>query len=466
MNGIFLQWLGFMLLITPFALLCYVPFEKSAFRPEKRVAWVAMAAVLAVLAAGFSLLHYIFPDGQNIQLPGTLYMAVSVLAGIAVYCLTVQEAMVKKIIALCVSVEGGITEYHLASLLLYHTLPFYSKYATDSYMFTLPGVICYFLLDLLIIPLLFLFFCKILRKYFKKTQSEEINRHLPFFATMTFLYLTMAFAIGVNDRYENAVKILSIRLFLFIFSIFCVFEAYRFLFWEIEQNRERNEFRHLLEIQRLQFEKLTSDIENTKRIRHDMKYLLRTLGALVGDGQTDKALELIRQESDQFALVEQHNHCNEPCLNGLLQHYTAKMQDAGIRFQTNIRIETPPIPVSELLILVGNLLENALEAGKACDGQAFVKCNAGIVNSMLVIYMENSCREVFYENRTTAESRQEAGQWLSAKDFCTEKIGGGMGLRSIEQIVRNHAGGVGGGGAEYRVEKGKFISRVILQIEK
>ena len=424
MNGIFLQGLGFLLLIAPFALLCYVPFEKSAFRPGRTAACVAIAVLLAVMAAGFSLLHLILADEGNIQFRGTLYMAVSILAYIAAYCLVVRDAMVKKIIALSVSIVGGITEYHMASLLLYHMLPIYPKYATDSYMFTLPGVICYFLLDLFMVPLLFGFFRKTLRKYLRETLSEEINRHLPFFASTTFLYLAAAFVIGVNDRYENALENLPGRLLMSGFAILCVLEAYRFLFQEIEQNRERNEFRHLLEIQRLQFEKLTGDIEHTRRIRHDMKYLLRSLGTLVSDGHTDEALELIRQESDHITLDEQHNYCREPFLNGLLQHYAGKMEDAGICFRLNIRMETSPIPVSELLVLVGNLLENALEACKANDGQAFVKLNAGIVNSMLVFYMENSCGEIFYENRFAAEAKQKAGQWLSARDFHTRKSGG------------------------------------------
>ncbi|MCM1135209.1 MAG: GHKL domain-containing protein [Clostridium sp.] len=457
MNSIFLQWIGFLVLITPFALLCYVPFDKSAFRPERAAAWIGMSALMALLAAGFCLLHIILPNGQSVQLPGTLYMAFSVLLGIFMYYLTVRDLAVKKIIALGVSAVSAITEYSLTSLFLFHLLPFYPQYATDAYMFTVPGVVCYLALDLLIVPLIGVFLHRTLRRYFKETPPETINRHLPFFAFATILYLAATFVVGVNDRYENAAETFSVRLILFIFSIFYIFETYRFLFWEIEQNRKQNEFDHFLNIQRLQFEKLTNDIENTKRTRHDMKYLLRSLGTLVSDGQTDEALKLIRQESDRFELAEQYHHCKEPFLNGLLQHYTGKMLDAGIDFQTDIRIDTPPVPVSELLILVGNLLENALRACEGYDGRPFVKFNAGIINSSLILYMENTCEEVLYENRYLAESKQEAGQWLSARDFRTGKSGGGTGLRSIEQIAENHAGT-----AEYRIENGKFISRVIL----
>jgi len=458
MNGIFLQCLGFLLLIAPFAFLCCIPFDAAAFRFGRTAAWVGMAALLAALAAGFALLHKALPDGYCVQLPGTLYMAAAVLLSIAAYWLAVRDAVSKKIIALGVSVAGGMTEYALASLFLYHLLPLYPKYATESYMFTLPGVICYFGLDLCSIPLLGTFFHKILREYFSETLSEEVNRHLPFFASATFLYLAATIVIGVNDRYAKAAENLPFRLILFASSILCVLEAYHFLFWEIRQDDKRNEFRHLLNIQRLQLERLTSEIENTKRTRHDMKYLLRSLGALVSGGQTDEALELIHQESGRLELARLHDHCKEPFLNGLLQYYEGKMRSAGINFQTNIRIETPPIPVPEQLILAGNLLENALEACEECGGQPFVKFNAGIVNSMLVFYMENTCGEVLYENRLTRNRNAEGGQWLSAKAFRTKKRGGGTGLRSIEQIAKGHAGT-----AEYRLEEGKFVSRVILQ---
>ncbi len=458
MNDIVLQGLGLLVLSAPFAFLWYVPSDKTAFRFGRATAWAGMAALQAALAAGFSLLHMVYPDGRSVLFPGTLYMAGTLMLGFAAYWLTVQDAAAKKIITFGISVVGGMTEYTLTSLFLYHLLPFYSKYATESCMFTLPGVICYFALDLLVVPPMAIFFHKGLREYFSDMPLEKINRHLPFFTSATFLYLAATFAIGANDSYENAADNLPIRLILFASSILCVFEAYHFLFWEIRQGDKRNEFRHLLNVQRLQLERLTSDIENAKRTRHDMKYLLRTLGSLVSGGQTDAALELIRQESGRLELAGQHDHCKEPFLNGLLQYYEEKMRSAGISFQTNIRIDTPPIPASELLILAGNLLENALEACKECGEQPFVKFNAGVVNSMLVFYMENTCSEVLYESRLAPESKQAAGQWLSAKEFRTKKRGGGTGLRSIEQIAQNHSGT-----AEYRLEEGKFVSRVILQ---
>ncbi len=458
MSDIVLQGLGLLVLFAPFAFLWYVPFDKTAFRFGRVAAWAGMAALQAALAAGFSLLHMFYPDGRSVLFPGTLYMAGTLMLGFAACWLAVRDAAAKKIITFGISVVGGMTEYTLTSLFLYHLLPFYSEYATESYMFTLPGVICYFVLDLFIVPPMAVFFQKGLREYFSDTPPEKINRHLPFFASATFLYLAATFVIGANDSYENAAENLPVRLILFASSILCVFEAYHFLFWEIRQGDKRNEFRHLLNIQRLQLERLTSDIENAKRTRHDMKYLLRSLGALVSGGQTDEALELIRQESGHLELAGQHDHCKEPFLNGLLQYYEVKMRSAGIDFQTNIRIETPPIPAPEMLILVGNLLENALEACKECGGQPFVKFNAGVVNGMLVFYMENTCGEVLCEKAFAPGSKQGQEHWLSAKEFRTKKRGGGTGLRSIEQIAQSHSGT-----AEYRLENGKFISRLILQ---
>lgn len=460
MNDNVLQGLGLLVLFAPYAFLWFIPSDKTTFRFGRVAAWAGMAALQVALAAGFSLLHMLYPDERSVLVPGTLYMAGTLMTGFAAYWLAIRDAAAKKIITFGISVVGGMTEYTLTSLFLYHLLPFYSKYATESYMFTLPGVICYFVLDLFVVPPMAVFFHKGLREYFSDTPLEKINRHLPFFASATFLYLAATFVIGANDSYENAADNLPIRLILFASSILCVFEAYHFLFWEIRQGEKRNEFRHLLNIQRLQLERLTSDIENAKRTRHDMKYLLRSLGALVSGGQTDEALELIHQEGGRLERTGQHDHCREPCLNSLLQYYEGKMRDAGIDFQTNIRIETPPIPVSELLILAGNLLENALEACRECGGEPFVKLNAGVVNSMLVIYMENTCSEELYESALVEGSKRAAGEepWLSAKEFRTKKSGGGTGLRSIEQTVKSHSGT-----AEYRLEEGKFVSRVILQ---
>ncbi len=451
---ILLQWLGFILLTAPFVLPGYIPFDDSAFRFDKTNTCISTALLLAFLATGFALLHIMVPDGCNIQLFGTIYIAVSVMLLFAVYWAVLRDVTAKKVIASGICIVSGVTDYVLSTLVLYHILPFYAEHATESYMFTLPGVVCYFIMAMFMILLQGTFFSKVMLVYFRETVRDEIKRQMFFFVSATFLYLAVMMSIGAIDRYENASELLPIRLAVVIFALFCVSESYFFLFWEVRQVKERDEVKYLLDIQRLQFEKLSSDMENVKYVRHDIKYLFRSLGTLITSGQVGEALDLIGQEAGRIENVERYDYCKEPSLNSLIQYYAEKMRSAGIEFQTNILLNTPPIPISELLILAGNLLENALESCSACDCPS-VKLNAAVVNSMLVFYMENTCDGICYADHP----RTEHGQWLHARDLLTRKNGGGTGLKSIEQIAKSHYGT-----AEYRLEQGIFVSRVILEI--
>lgn len=56
-------------------------------------------------------------------------------------------------------------------------------------------------------------------------------------------------------------------------------------------------------------------------------------------------------------------YCNNYALNAILSFYADKAESAGIQFDIHIQLSDPPvIPETKLCVLLGNLLENALDA--------------------------------------------------------------------------------------------------------
>ena len=79
------------------------------------------------------------------------------------------------------------------------------------------------------------------------------------------------------------------------------------------------------------------------------------------------------------------------------------------------------------MVLLGNLLENAVEAcGRQRDGEKFIRLSMKQVGAAIVIVLDNSF---------SGELKKEGQALLSSK-----REGAGVGLSSIQEIAKNYHG--------------------------
>lgn len=138
---------------------------------------------------------------------------------------------------------------------------------------------------------------------------------------------------------------------------------------------------------------LLSHYEEARRTRHDIRHHLRTLEALLDEGQYGKAREYISRLSDAVPVSAETVYCDNSVLNATLGYYVQSAKEEGVRCRVHAEIPAscPNISDAELCVIFGNLLENALEACRHAEpGKRFLSLSARQNGDMLFISLDNS----------------------------------------------------------------------------
>lgn len=178
-----------------------------------------------------------------------------------------------------------------------------------------------------------------------------------------------------------------------------------------------------------QYNALRKYIEETSRSRHDFKYSLLMFRQYAEEGDCNKILNYIQDNIEVIDSRHIQQVCANTALDAVMRYYIrlARNADIDIRIAANVP-EDMKISDKDLCILVGNLLDNALEA---CRRQkktdSFIRSRIQKVGAgMLAIQISNS-----YEG----EIRRKQGIYLSSK-----RNEQGIGLSSISYIVNQYHG--------------------------
>lgn len=215
----------------------------------------------------------------------------------------------------------------------------------------------------------------------------------------------------------------------------------------LSELRVRN---NLMEMQEKAYEKQQRYMEENARIRHDFKHTIRTIKVMAENGELEELNGYLNEYVKTIPENEIRNYCANTSLNALLNHYGAMAEKRGI--ETELRIELPPpekMPLSntELCSVVGNVLENAINAGTAQEeGEIYIRLSLRVE--------KNNAFYIVAVNSFNGNPIKRNGRYLS-----TGKKRSGIGLRSITSTVEQH------GGVAYFHHKGKeFFTDIMVPL--
>lgn len=142
------------------------------------------------------------------------------------------------------------------------------------------------------------------------------------------------------------------------------------------------------------------------------------------------------------------HYCDNYAVNALLMHYAAICQQKKIalEIQGNIPSDCGSIADSDLIVIIGNILENAVEACEKLNGKREISFHAGVHGEMLMI----TCRNPYHPSSVHLKN----GQFLSSK-----RPAYGTGTRSIRSMAQKYHGE-----ADFQILQ-KFTVRVYLDMQ-
>ena len=147
-----------------------------------------------------------------------------------------------------------------------------------------------------------------------------------------------------------------------------------------------------LDAQLAHYRDLTAQYEQIRAMRHDIAHHLNTIHALLQAGNLKEASEYSEQLLPAQAYSSRLGSCRNPVVDAFL--YT-RAQEAGlrgvpVRADVSLPVELP-VSNTDLIVVFGNLLDNALEA---CSGipDAAITLRAHMDKGYLVIQESNPVR--------------------------------------------------------------------------
>lgn len=271
---------------------------------------------------------------------------------------------------------------------------------------------------------------------------------LPCSVTLILLLLTGDIRSGTVTISALLARVLLL-ICMFLISHFMILFIQQ-LKEQLEANTRNQAMERLLQIQHDQYSMLQARIAENRRARHDFRQHLRVIQDCVKRGDLEDLKSYLAEYEKQFPSHSDHIYCNSYAVNAILAFYADKAENHSIRLDVKIQMsDTPVIPETEFCVLLGNLLENALDAcqtgrsGSETTQPFILVCAVQTGTSTLSITVDNT--SVFKPT------------WINEKLVSTKAAGSGIGTESIRMIAEQYHGD-----ARFEWRDGVFYASVML----
>jgi hypothetical protein len=230
--------------------------------------------------------------------------------------------------------------------------------------------------------------------------------------------------------------------FLLQVALVCVYEVMR-INYEENLFREKEFAKSLMSAGRAHYHEMKDLYETLSVLHHDFKHHLKVIDGLLQSGHVKEMGQYLVNFKERMPDEDLHYYCPNRVINALLLSYAKRCEELGTQYNVSVNLpETFPIPDYDICIVLGNLLENALEACQKLKSGRKIE---------LVVKTDDFKLAVMAKNSFDGTVKERQGKLASTKKD------GGLGLPGIQAIVNNHDGHT-----LTEWDKGTFTSYVML----
>ena len=188
-------------------------------------------------------------------------------------------------------------------------------------------------------------------------------------------------------------------------------------------NRRREKDRIALQMQmyRHQMEIMEQSQAQIRFLKHDMKNHLLHMNQLLMEQDTEKLRQYMQETTQHLALSQEFVSSGNHDIDSLLNYKLMSAQQLGTEIVTDMRIPADTqIPAFDINVILGNLLDNALEALKECENRRMT-VSMRYESGILYIVIQNTCKG-------------------APPAFSVKGAGHGLGLHSIRRTLEAYHG--------------------------
>jgi two-component system, LytTR family, sensor histidine kinase AgrC len=185
-------------------------------------------------------------------------------------------------------------------------------------------------------------------------------------------------------------------------------------------------------------------IDRLKSERHDFNHHLGVIYGLLESGESNKAGEYASRLVKTAGGYQNLVHVPYPMVRAMLNYKLSAAKEQGIRLNLNVGIpEGLALPEFDLTVILGNLLDNAMEACMTVDeSDRTISFNMSYKPDYLIIQTENPIIQtenpiIQKKNPVSGASKPQNGSRRTTKHDAENH---GYGLRNIEFLAQKHNG--------------------------
>lgn len=274
-----------------------------------------------------------------------------------------------------------------------------------------------------------IFVCELLIKKIvdgKKNENNMYNVSLIWVPVCSIILLHIL--IQTKSSTHKGIAITSLGLL----SInFLMFYFYSLLLKSFEQKYEAETLRKTVQIYANQLDVILQSEGKIKALRHDLKHHMNEL-KLMAVRHENKDIQNYIEDMESFIqnpneMVASGNVEIDSVLNYMLQ----KAKENLITVKVKVQIPEKLQHSFDINVLVGNLLENAIEAAVKTE-EKYLNVEIGVKKGVLTIKIENSFLPELLVKKETGKA-----DFFTTKD-ATEQHG--IGLQNVKKLLKNIMG--------------------------
>lgn len=192
-----------------------------------------------------------------------------------------------------------------------------------------------------------------------------------------------------------------------------------------------------------QLELMNESKEQTARIRHDIRHHCLLIEEYIRNGETDKLLDYVKQYREDVENREPECICGNETISNILTVYArrAKKEDIEVAMQAQVPGDIA-VRDTDLVVIIANIFENAIHGCMASHlPENKIHIQVTCKGKKIVVQCRNTCGE---------DIKMKNGVPVSER---------GIGISSVLKVVSYYHGE-----AEFSVENGMFIARILLNL--
>lgn len=292
-----------------------------------------------------------------------------------------------------------------------------------------------------------------LKRVFTKDEIKELSVRYSFMLVLipigSIYIMNNIFMLGYR-LHSNRANIQSAVTAVILLGVnVLVFYIYIKLADDLQLRRMTSVYEQQLDLCERHQQERELSILQLRDVRHNMKNNLVSILAYAENGDNEKIIRFVNEIMEEGGIkTSTVTNSGNIVIDSLIGYWYVEAKKVGIDFSVNLNIPMEmPFRGADICLILGNLLENAVEAAQKAEGKKYIRLHMKYDKNNLLLFVENNYKGVLIK---TKDKR--------LKSTKTDAGNHGVGLSSVYRIAAKYHGVV-------TIDDGvtnRFLIRVVL----